>query len=162
MWCDLIRLYSTFWVVELSWGESILIMTDRSMQFATERSTVELIVHDSTLTGSLTDFFRLRPSSNIISHHNHIVHIAWYYVILYHIISYHIVQYYNISYHNIWNHIISYHIIWLALTLLHFSINFIALDGTSQPSLNAFVAMMQGASNDTGINYLDLEVRAFP
>ena len=30
-------------------------------------------------------------------------------------------------------------------------------DGTSQPSLNAFVAMMQGASNDTGINYLDLE-----
>ena len=32
------------------------------------------------------------------------------------------------------------------------------LDGTSQPSLNAFVAMMQGASNDTGINYLDLEV----
>ena len=31
-------------------------------------------------------------------------------------------------------------------------------DGTSQPSLNAFVAMMQGANNDTGINYLDLEV----
>jgi pyruvate carboxylase len=30
-------------------------------------------------------------------------------------------------------------------------------DGTSQPSMNAFVAMMQGASNDTGINYLDLE-----
>ena len=30
-------------------------------------------------------------------------------------------------------------------------------DGTSQPSLNAFVAMMEGASNDTGMNYLDLE-----
>lgn len=30
-------------------------------------------------------------------------------------------------------------------------------DGTSQPSLNAFVAMMEGAENDTGINYLDLE-----
>ena len=34
-------------------------------------------------------------------------------------------------------------------------------DGTSQPSLNAFVAMMQGANNDTGINYLDLEVRTY-
>lgn len=31
-------------------------------------------------------------------------------------------------------------------------------DGTSQPSLNAFVAMMEGAPNDTGINYLNLEV----
>ena len=30
-------------------------------------------------------------------------------------------------------------------------------DGTSQCSMNAFVAMMQGASNDTGINYMDLE-----
>lgn len=30
-------------------------------------------------------------------------------------------------------------------------------DGTSQPSLNTFVAMMQGASNDTGIDYLSLE-----
>lgn len=30
-------------------------------------------------------------------------------------------------------------------------------DGTSQPSLNAFVAMMEGASNDTNINYLKLE-----
>ena len=31
-------------------------------------------------------------------------------------------------------------------------------DGTSQNSMNAFVAMMQGAPNDTGINYLNLEV----
>ena len=31
-------------------------------------------------------------------------------------------------------------------------------DGTSQPSLNAFLAMMQGAPNDTGINFLDIEV----
>ena len=31
-------------------------------------------------------------------------------------------------------------------------------DGTSQPSLNAFVAMMEGASNDTGFNFLLLEV----
>jgi pyruvate carboxylase len=30
-------------------------------------------------------------------------------------------------------------------------------DGTSQPSLNTFVAMMQGAPNDTGINFLSLE-----
>jgi pyruvate carboxylase len=30
-------------------------------------------------------------------------------------------------------------------------------DGTSQPSMNAFVAMMDGCSNETGINYLDLE-----
>jgi acetyl-CoA carboxylase carboxyl transferase alpha subunit len=30
-------------------------------------------------------------------------------------------------------------------------------DGTSQPSLNTFCAMMQGASNDTRINYLTLE-----
>jgi pyruvate carboxylase len=30
-------------------------------------------------------------------------------------------------------------------------------DGTSQPSLNSFVAMMEGAVNDTGINFLDLE-----
>jgi len=30
-------------------------------------------------------------------------------------------------------------------------------DGTSQPSLNAFCAMMQGAPNDTGINFLSLE-----
>ena len=30
-------------------------------------------------------------------------------------------------------------------------------DGTSQPSLNAFVAMMEGAPNDTGIKYMDLE-----
>jgi pyruvate/oxaloacetate carboxyltransferase len=31
-------------------------------------------------------------------------------------------------------------------------------DGTSQPSLNAFVAMMEGAPNDTGLNFLKLEV----
>lgn len=31
-------------------------------------------------------------------------------------------------------------------------------DGTSQPSMNTFLAMMQGAPNDTGINYLDIEV----
>lgn len=30
-------------------------------------------------------------------------------------------------------------------------------DGTSQPSMNAFVAMMEGADNDTGFNYLNLE-----
>ena len=30
-------------------------------------------------------------------------------------------------------------------------------DGTSQPSLNAFCAMMQGAPNDTDINFLSLE-----
>jgi len=30
-------------------------------------------------------------------------------------------------------------------------------DGTSQPSLNAFVAMMSGMPNDTGLNYMDLE-----
>lgn len=30
-------------------------------------------------------------------------------------------------------------------------------DGTSQPSLNTFLAMMQGAKNDTGINYLKIE-----
>lgn len=30
-------------------------------------------------------------------------------------------------------------------------------DGTSQPSLNTFLAMMQGASNETGINYLNIE-----
>ena len=30
-------------------------------------------------------------------------------------------------------------------------------DGTSQPSLNTFVAMMRGAPNDTGIDYLSLE-----
>lgn len=30
-------------------------------------------------------------------------------------------------------------------------------DGTSQPSLNTFVAMMQGAPNDTGISFLSLE-----
>lgn len=30
-------------------------------------------------------------------------------------------------------------------------------DGTSQPSLNAFVAMMEGAPNDTRITYMDLE-----
>ena len=32
-------------------------------------------------------------------------------------------------------------------------------DGTSQPSLNAFVAMMEGApeGRDTGINFLHLE-----
>lgn len=30
-------------------------------------------------------------------------------------------------------------------------------DGTSQPSLNAFVAMMEGAPNATGFNFLDLE-----
>lgn len=30
-------------------------------------------------------------------------------------------------------------------------------DGTSQPSLNAFVAMMDAATNSTGINYLELE-----
>lgn len=30
-------------------------------------------------------------------------------------------------------------------------------DGTSQPSLNAFVAMMEGAVNDTGFRYMDLE-----
>ena len=33
-------------------------------------------------------------------------------------------------------------------------------DGTSQPSLNAFVAMMEGAPNETGLNFLLLEVRA--
>lgn len=32
-------------------------------------------------------------------------------------------------------------------------------DGTSQPSINAFVAMMEGAPNDTGLHFLDLEVR---
>jgi len=31
-------------------------------------------------------------------------------------------------------------------------------DGTSQPSINAFVAMMEGAPNDTGLNFLSLEV----
>ncbi len=31
-------------------------------------------------------------------------------------------------------------------------------DGTSQPSLNTFLAMMQGAKNDSRINYLDIEV----
>ena len=30
-------------------------------------------------------------------------------------------------------------------------------DGTSQPSLNAFVAMLEGGPNDTGINFLHLE-----
>lgn len=30
-------------------------------------------------------------------------------------------------------------------------------DGTSQPSMNAFVAMMEGASNETAFKYLDLE-----
>lgn len=30
-------------------------------------------------------------------------------------------------------------------------------DGTSQPSLNVFVAMTEGGEKDTGINYLDLE-----
>mmetsp|Transcript_10287 Transcript_10287/g.15637 ORF Transcript_10287/g.15637 Transcript_10287/m.15637 type:complete len:1291 (-) Transcript_10287:104-3976(-) len=30
-------------------------------------------------------------------------------------------------------------------------------DGTSQPSMNAFVAMMEGADNATGMSYLDLE-----
>jgi acetyl-CoA carboxylase carboxyl transferase alpha subunit len=30
-------------------------------------------------------------------------------------------------------------------------------DGTSQPSLNAFVAMMNGGPRDTGIDYMDLE-----
>jgi len=30
-------------------------------------------------------------------------------------------------------------------------------DGTSQPSLNVFVAMTEGGDKDTGINYLDLE-----
>jgi len=30
-------------------------------------------------------------------------------------------------------------------------------DGTSQPSINAFVAMMEGAHNETGLNFLDLE-----
>lgn len=30
-------------------------------------------------------------------------------------------------------------------------------DGTSQPSLNAFVAMMEGADNDPGVNFLTLE-----
>lgn len=30
-------------------------------------------------------------------------------------------------------------------------------DGTSQPSLNTFLAMMQGAPNDPGINFLDME-----
>lgn len=30
-------------------------------------------------------------------------------------------------------------------------------DGTSQPSLNAFLAMMQGAEKDTRINYMDVE-----
>ena len=30
-------------------------------------------------------------------------------------------------------------------------------DGTSQPSLNAFVAMMEGAPNDTQLNFLNLE-----
>ena len=30
-------------------------------------------------------------------------------------------------------------------------------DGTSQPSLNAFVAMMQGAPNDSGLDFLRLE-----
>jgi pyruvate carboxylase len=35
-------------------------------------------------------------------------------------------------------------------------------DGTSQPSMNAFVAMLEGAHNDTGINYLTLEVRMWP
>lgn len=30
-------------------------------------------------------------------------------------------------------------------------------DGTSQPSMNAFVAMMEGAPNDTGIKFMDLE-----
>jgi pyruvate carboxylase len=31
-------------------------------------------------------------------------------------------------------------------------------DGTSQPSLNAFLAMTEGGERDTGINYMDLEV----
>ncbi len=31
-------------------------------------------------------------------------------------------------------------------------------DGTSQPSLNAFVACSEGAAYDTGIDYLTLEV----
>ena len=31
-------------------------------------------------------------------------------------------------------------------------------DGTSQPSINAFVAMMEGAPNETGLNFLKLEV----
>eukprot|EP00604_Paraphysomonas_vestita_P000599 CAMPEP_0174824330 /NCGR_PEP_ID=MMETSP1107-20130205/33192_1 /TAXON_ID=36770 /ORGANISM="Paraphysomonas vestita, Strain GFlagA" /LENGTH=1169 /DNA_ID=CAMNT_0016051125 /DNA_START=367 /DNA_END=3876 /DNA_ORIENTATION=+ len=30
-------------------------------------------------------------------------------------------------------------------------------DGTSQPSMNTFVAMVEGGSRDTGLNYLDLE-----
>ena len=30
-------------------------------------------------------------------------------------------------------------------------------DGTSQPSLNAFIAMMEGGSRDTGLNFMDLE-----
>lgn len=30
-------------------------------------------------------------------------------------------------------------------------------DGTSQPSLNAFVAMMEGAPNATGMKFMDLE-----
>lgn len=30
-------------------------------------------------------------------------------------------------------------------------------DGTSQPSLNTFLAMLQGGKNDPGINYLDIE-----
>ena len=32
-------------------------------------------------------------------------------------------------------------------------------DGTSQPSLNAFLAMTEGGARDTGINFMDLEVR---
>ena len=30
-------------------------------------------------------------------------------------------------------------------------------DGTPQPSLNAFLAMMEGSSRDTGINFMSLE-----